>query len=180
MVIKPGSTSVSFRIQITTDAGLPVTGLVAATFPALSYIRDKEAIVAITPLTDLTLITSAFTANGVKEYGNGYYRVDVPNAAWTTASNVILSGETTDKRVIAEPVEVKDLAIEIADAVLIRSVTNVEAGSAQYSLASVILGMFKNSISGTVLTIYRTDGTTVQFTETLTLNAAADPITGVS
>lgn len=68
----------------------------------------------------------------------------------------------------------------IADATLGRSVATVESTAAEWSLASMILAAFESSVTGTTWTIKRTDGTTVHLTKTVTTNAAADPITGVS
>jgi len=68
----------------------------------------------------------------------------------------------------------------IADAVLSRNVSNVEASAAEHTLCTVVLAMLENSISNTTLTIKRTDGSTTHATKTLTVDAAADPITGIT
>ncbi len=99
MIIPPGSTSQILEIQIVDDSGLPVLGLVAGTFPATSYVRTAAAPISIT-LIDLSLINSAFSAGGVKEIGGGYYRLDVPDAAWTSASQVRIIGEVTGKHIL--------------------------------------------------------------------------------
>lgn len=96
MTIAPGATSVSLTVFIADDIGQGVTGLLAATFPTVYYAREREAAASIT-LADLALITTAYTSGGVKEYSGGYYRLDVPNAAWATASRVVVFGETTGK-----------------------------------------------------------------------------------
>lgn len=70
-------------------------------------------------------------------------------------------------------------ANEIADAVLSRNVSNVEATAPEHSLCTVALAMLENTISGTTLTIRRTDGSTTHYTKTLTTSAGADPITGI-
>ena len=68
----------------------------------------------------------------------------------------------------------------LADAILIRNASNVEATAGQHSLCGVILAMTENLITGTTLTIYRTDGTTTFATKTLTTDPAAEPITGIA
>jgi hypothetical protein len=73
-----------------------------------------------------------------------------------------------------------DAGAEIADAVLSRNVSNVEGTAGEHTLCTVVLGMLENTISGTTLTIKRTDGTTTHATKTLTTDAGAEPITGVS
>ena len=71
-------------------------------------------------------------------------------------------------------------ATTIADAILSRNVSNVEASAAEHTLCTVVLAMLENSISGSTLTIKRTNGTTTHVTKTLTTNAAAEPITGIT
>lgn len=73
-----------------------------------------------------------------------------------------------------------DAGTEIADVILSRSVATVESSAAEHSLCTVVLAMLENSISGTTLTIKRTDGSTTHVTKTLSTNANADPITGIT
>ncbi len=67
-------------------------------------------------------------------------------------------------------------ANDIADAVLSRNVSNVEGSMPEHCLGSVVLATFEFSISGTTLTIKRTDGSTTHATKTLGVDAAALPI----
>jgi len=71
-------------------------------------------------------------------------------------------------------------AIENADALLIRSVSNVEATAGEHTLCTVILASLESSRSGTTWTIKRTNGSTTHATKTLTVDAAADPVVGVT
>jgi len=71
-------------------------------------------------------------------------------------------------------------AAAMADAILLRNASNVETTAGEHTLCTVILAMMEHSISGSTLTIKRTDGSTTHATKTLTLNAAADPITGIT
>jgi hypothetical protein len=66
----------------------------------------------------------------------------------------------------------------IADAVLGRGVSNVEDTADTTSLAALILMALESSISGTTLTIRKTTGSNF-VVKTVTIDAAAEPITGV-
>jgi hypothetical protein len=67
----------------------------------------------------------------------------------------------------------------MADTVLSRSVSIVEDTADEHSLCTVVLGMTEWSVSGSTLTIKKTDGSTTFATKTLTTSSDADPITGV-
>lgn len=69
---------------------------------------------------------------------------------------------------------------DIADAILTRNVSNVEASAGEHTLCTVVLAMLEHSISGSTLTIKRTDGSTTHFTKAVTTNSSADPITGIN
>ena len=112
MIVAPGQTSVSITIQIVDDTGLPVTGLVASTFPATSYTRSTEATATIT-LSDLGAITSSWSSGGVRERSLGYYRLDVPNAAFATASHVRIIGEAAGKRIMFPVINVQEVAANV-------------------------------------------------------------------
>ena len=68
----------------------------------------------------------------------------------------------------------------IADEILKRDVDNVEATANEHTLATIILAILESSRSSTTWTIKRTDGSTTHATKTLTLDATADPVTGVT
>jgi hypothetical protein len=68
----------------------------------------------------------------------------------------------------------------IVDALLKRSVSNVEGSAPEHSITGAILFLLEWAISGTTLTVKRTDGTTTQFTKTLSTAASGDIVTGVS
>lgn len=70
-------------------------------------------------------------------------------------------------------------AIAIADAVLKRGVSNTEATADFASLTELILAAFESSVSSTTWTVRKTGGTTFN-TRTLTLDATALPIAGVT
>lgn len=105
-----GAVDTSIDVQIVDDTGLPVTGLVAATFPTLTISRGSGADVAFTALSDLAALTTAHTDGGVKERGGGVYRLDLPDSvASSAATKVTIRGEATNKRLICPPLQVGNL-----------------------------------------------------------------------
>jgi len=70
-------------------------------------------------------------------------------------------------------------ATEVADEVLKRGASNVEATADTYSLATIILAALESQRAGTTWTIFRTDGTTTHITRSITTNAAAELVTKV-
>lgn len=68
----------------------------------------------------------------------------------------------------------------IADAILTRSVSNVEGTPVLNTLGELILAGLESSRSGTTWTIRKTDGTTTFNTRTLTVDANAAGVTGVT
>jgi len=101
MNIAPATTSVILIVKIVDDAGLPVTGLVAATFPTTYYTKVGVAATAIT-LSDLAFIASNYSSGGVKEIGGGRYRLDVPDAAFSASNRMVeVFGEATNKHIVA-------------------------------------------------------------------------------
>ena len=99
----------------------------------------------------------------------------------TTSSGLVTVG-TIGNDVITAASIATDAGQEIADAVLSRNVSNVEGTMGEHTLGTIVLAMLENAISGTTLTIYRTNGSTTHATKTLTKTAAstADVITGVA
>lgn len=104
MIFPPGATSQSITVTIVDDDGLPVTGLVASTMPTINYRKSRAAESSIS-LTDLAALTSSYSSGGVKEASAGRYRLDLPDAAVSTADNVAIYGEATGKRLIVDPAE---------------------------------------------------------------------------
>jgi hypothetical protein len=98
-----------------------------------------------------------------------------PLDAAGTRSAIGLAAANLDTQLDALPT-----AIENADTVLGRSVSNSQATAAEWSLCTLVLAALESSIAGATWTIYRTDGATVHATKTVTTDAAADPVTGVA
>lgn len=97
-------------------------------------------------------------------------------ALTTLLANVaaILADTGTDGVVLSTAVQ-----DAIADAVLSRGVSNVQDTADTTSLAAVILATFESAMVGTTWTIRKTGGTTFM-TKTLTVDAAADSVIGVT
>lgn len=95
--IYKGSTdqSVVIRIIDSTD-GTPETGVtVSGNSPAFEYRREGATSTAITE-SDLTALNDAHSDGGFYEIGNGYYRLDVPDAAFASgADGVLIHGSVT-------------------------------------------------------------------------------------
>ena len=69
-------------------------------------------------------------------------------------------------------------AVQIADAILSRNVSNVEATMDEHTLGTIVLCILESVRSGTNWEIKTTAGAT-KFTKTLTLQPGADPVVGV-
>lgn len=101
-LIKAGTADVSVVIRIidSTD-GTPETAVVFNTSGIdLEYRREGAASTDITEVT-LAALTTAHTDGGFLHIGNGYYRLDLPDAACTTGSGgVLVHGTVTGMVVI--------------------------------------------------------------------------------
>lgn len=125
VILAVGAVDTSIDVQIVDDTGLPVTELVAATFPTVKFSKGVGADVTIT-LSDLALLTTAHTDGGVKERGEGVYRLDLPDAvASTAAPKVTIRGEATNKRLIAAAIQVGSVNVGEFEAAALAQLTAV-------------------------------------------------------
>src|SRR5918996_3285080 len=101
-VRKAGTTDVSVVVRIidSTD-GTPETGVVFSTSGIdLEYRREGAASTDITEAT-LSALTDAHSDGGFLHIGNGYYRLDLPDAACASGSTgVLVHGTVTGMVVI--------------------------------------------------------------------------------
>lgn len=100
--ILKGATDQSVVIRIVDSGdGTPETGVTSATAGLdLKYRREGGATANLTE-SDLSALTDAHADGGLLHIGAGYYRVDVPDAAFATASNgVLVFGSATGMVVI--------------------------------------------------------------------------------
>lgn len=105
--IRAGTTDVSVVIRIIDSAdGTPETGVVFNTAGIdLEYRREGAASVDITEAT-LAALTTAHTDGGFLHIGNGYYRLDLPDAACAAgATGVLVHGTVTGMIVIGTYLE---------------------------------------------------------------------------
>lgn len=105
-----GSTNVSVVIRIINLAnGSPETAVEHDTAGIdLQYRREGEASTSITEAA-LAALTTAHTDGGIEHIGNGYYRLDVPDAAFADgADGVLIHGTVTGMTVIGVYCELID------------------------------------------------------------------------
>lgn len=107
MLFPLNATSQSVDVNFVDDSGLPLTGKVAADFPTLTLSQaGAHSDTAVGSLSDLSTLTTAWSAGGVKERGNGVYRLDLPNAAFAAVGHWKLRGEATGKHVLCDVLDV--------------------------------------------------------------------------
>ena len=126
-----------------------------------------------TLITNRTLLAAAYFDPAVDAVAN-------VTLVATTTTNTDMVGTDGANTTVPDAAGVVPTAIENADALLTRDVSNVEATEVVHSLYTIILATLESSISGTTWTIKQTDGSTTHQTKTVTVDAGADPITGVT
>jgi hypothetical protein len=173
VIITPGSTSQSITIQIVDDSGLAVVSLVAATFPTTYYERVAEALQAIS-LSDLSLLTSGYSSGGVKEVGSGYYRLDVPDAAFATSSRVRIIGEATGKHILYPVITCAKLASTLGSTDYSGNTVQTGDAFARIGAAGVNLTNVGDT-AGTTTLLGRVDAT-ISSRSTLTASQAATAV----
>ena len=114
MIFAKGATSQSVDVAVYDNAGLPVTGLVAATFPTVKYSLAGGNADATISLSDLASLGASYSSGGLYERGEGAYRLDLPNAALATAGHVTLRGEAANKRLVCPVIDVTTTAADLA------------------------------------------------------------------
>lgn len=100
-IVKKGSTdrSVTIRIIDSTD-GTPETAVEHNTSGIdLWYRREGAAKVSITEAA-LSALTDAHSDGGIEHIGDGYYRLDLPNAAFLTGANHVDVGGTVTGMIV--------------------------------------------------------------------------------
>lgn len=183
--ILKGSTDQSVVIRIVDSVdGTPETGVVYNTTGIdLWYRREGATKTSITEAT-LSALNDAHSDGGFLHIGDGYYRLDLPDAAVASGANgVMVAGTVTGMIVIGCYVALVDVdpynADQLGDNLLKRDWTSVSGEAARSVLNALRFLRNKWSLSGTTLTVTKEDDTTTAWTGTVTPTAGADPITGV-
>ena len=118
MQVQPDTTNVSVDIRAMTAAGAALAGKLATDF--MAWYRRDGAKTEIA-LSDLAALTTAHTDGGLKEIGDGWYRLDVPDAAFADGANrVAIGGAVSGGVVLSAPVVIVTAAIDedaIAEAI---------------------------------------------------------------
>jgi len=168
-----------FIADTTKTDGSGLTGLVynSAGFVCY-YCREGDGAptaVTLTAGTVGTYVSSGFVAVGATM--PGWYEICPPNAAFSTGNTVAISLYGATNMVVVnlemelDAVNYQDGALGMMSYALSSSPTQGTIGDAL--LAAEADGVGKWVISGTTLTLYRHDGTTV--VRTFTLNSASTP-----
>jgi len=118
--IAPGSQDKSVVIlALNSGTGAPVTDMDASTAGLeLWYRRCGGAKVAITP-ADLASLDAAHSDGGLYHIGDGYYRLDPPDAAFAAgAEDVLVGGTATSVVIAAAMIQLDTLGAAIFDALM--------------------------------------------------------------
>jgi hypothetical protein len=107
MDVKKGTANQGIEVLILDiSTGLPIAVDASEAGLAFWYRRDGGAKVALTAVSDLAAVNSAFSAGGIKHIGDGVHRLDVDDGAFAVGSNrVTIGGGGTDVIVVPELVQ---------------------------------------------------------------------------
>lgn len=145
------ATNVEAKIRILdSTSGAPETGVTSATTGlALYYRRDGATDTQITPIGDLSALDDAHTDKAILHIGNGYYRVDVPDAAFATgASSVLVHGTATGMVVVGREYPLVDSSSSTATLAKQTEILSALNGITVITVTS-------NIVAGSSLTIYQ-------------------------
>jgi hypothetical protein len=115
-LIGAGSTDVSVVLRIVDSAdGTPEQAVTSATGGLnFWYRREAGALNNIAPLSDLAALTDAHSDGGLLHQDDGYYRLDVPDAAFASgAPAVMIGGVATGMVVIGTYYQINTTGITI-------------------------------------------------------------------
>lgn len=107
MLVPAGITQRTISVRIVDGSGLPVLGLVAATFPDVFWQLAGPYQEQVITLVDLSTNLSGWVSGGVIEISGGYYRLDLPDAVFSPPSapaEVDIIGYATGMTLLAKPI----------------------------------------------------------------------------
>lgn len=176
--ILKGATSQSVIVRIVDSLdGTPET-LVENTSPGIDFWYRREGGLRV-PITEVAIgngsaaaVDDAWVSGGIIHVSDGYYRLDVPDAAFATgADGVLIGGAVTGMIVIG-------CYVPLLDAAPLTLTTAVPTSNTAQTLGDCLnaaraQGFGKWAISGTTLSLYANDGTTVVKAFTLAPSASA-------
>lgn len=183
-IVDQGSTDVSVIVRMVDNAsGAPKTDITSAsTGLALWYRREGADAVALTE-SDLSALDDSHSDGGLLHIADGYYRVDIPDAAFASgADGVLVGGTASGVVVMGFYTNLRDSATEwaaIADTLLERGLDEVEDAAGVYTLASALFKLLKSAVTGGNIEWYKTDGSTLFASQQVTTTSGAYPITAV-
>ncbi len=165
-------------IAVKTDTGNLVTRITATLFSGITALAEWLGILGGKQAGNATALTE------MKATGAGSGTIDPTtdsleagrdrgDAAYITATGFAVPGD----QMTASAAERN----AVADALLKRDMSNVEATAPEHSLCYVVLAMTEADTTTSVgfLTVFETDGVTEFVQKAITTDGAADPITGV-
>lgn len=156
-----------------------------AEFNARTLLASAYFDPAVDVVANVTLVGTLTTYTGnTPQTGDSYARLGAPAGASMAADVAAAKADTAAILIDTGTDGVVLTAAErnaVADGVLSRNVSNVEATAGDHSLCYVVLAMGESNTTANAgkLTVFRTDGTTEFAQKTIATDAAADPITGV-
>jgi len=190
--IKKGSTSQSVVIRIVDSAdGTPETGVVFNTSGIdLWYRRETAAKVSVTEAT-LAALTTAWTDGGFLHIGDGYYRLDVADAAFAAGAGingVMIGGTVTGMVVIGAYVPLVDFdpydTVRMGLTALPNAVVGAAGGLTAATGAGDVPGVFtsaqKDAIAASLLDLANSieTGLTLRQAQRLAMAALAGKLSG--
>lgn len=171
--------AVLYLADLTADLA-PATGVLAASWPTLTYHAPGAAGVAI-PLSDKAAVTDPHADGALLELGNGLYRLDLPDAVFATNdAEIVVTGADASYQAYTYggPISVRSAnpldAIALADPGGLPS--NLTEGLAL--LVQRMRGRVRLNATLNRLEWYAADGVTLLFTQPVVSQATADSEVG--
>jgi hypothetical protein len=107
MFIKEGASDQSITVRfLDTTSGLPATTVTGGTAGIEMWYRRDAATSTLISAIDISDLTTSHTDGGIIHINAGYYRFDVPDAAWAAGVNkVMVAGSATGFMVVGQDIQ---------------------------------------------------------------------------
>lgn len=134
IVIKQGKTDVDIEVRaLNEQTALPDDSLTAASAGLELWYRRTGELKQVFEAVDLDSLSSPHTPGGIILISDGYYRVDVPDAAFATGSDAVYVGGSADGVVfIGYLIQLSPASITLAE-------TPADIGPTEYATCSMLL-----------------------------------------